>query len=271
MSHNRNYSAKHFIGSLSTLVLFALLLQACSTTRKATQTSPDKPIVTEIDPEQYINNTLDWKSFSSKADLHIETKNQNQDVNSTIRMTKDNAIWASILALGITEIARAAITPDSLKAVVRIGKKAYALSYEEGLELIQTQVEFPVLQNLFIGNPLMKGVPVKKWHAADSTVTIEQEKDGFKQTLVYAKQNATLQKLFLVSDEKGFSIEIDYGKYGPLKLKQPFSYSRKMVINNKGENMRLDIEYNKPEIDVPVETNFNIPNNYERVPVKKKQ
>lgn len=245
--------------------------EACKTTKKTTTVEPVKPASDVIKPEEYLSKVISWNSFSGKADMHFENKDQNQDFNGNLRLRKDKDIWASVVALGIAEVARAYITPDSLKAIIRIGKKAYALSYKEGLELIQAQVEFPVLQNLFIGNPLISNdVPVKKWAQKDSMIVITQFKDDFMQELTYNKRTGTLASLQLSSEQRGFKCNIRYEKYGPITNQQPFAFNRYIVINNKGQEVKLNMEFGKAELDVPVETGFSIPDSYERVSIKKK-
>lgn len=247
-----------------------LTLEACNTTKKTAVTEPVKPVAEGKKPEEYLAQKIDYTTFNSKASIHFENKDQNQDFTSAIRMNKDKDIWSSIIALGITEVARAYITPDSLKAMVRIGKKAYVLSYKEGLELIQAQVEFPVLQNLFIGNPLISDVPVKSSSEKDSLIMITQQKDDFTQVLSFNKQTGILQELSLSSTQRNFKCDIKYSKYGAITGKQPFAFYRAIVITNKGETVKLDIDYSKAELDVPVDVSFSIPNSYDRVPVKKK-
>lgn len=257
------------IGIALCSVILLLSVEACKTTKKVVTTEPVKPLET-LKPEDYISRVIVWNSFNGKADMHFENKDQNQDFNGNLRLRKDKDIWASVIALGIAEVARAYITPDSLKAIIRIGKKAYALSYKEGLELIQAQVEFPVLQNLFIGNPLISDVPVKKWDQKDSFVVITQMKDDFTQELTYDKRTGTLTELQLSSAQRNFKCNIRYEKYGPITNHQPFAFNRYIVINNKGEEVKLNMEFNKAELDVPVETSFSIPDSYERRTISKK-
>ncbi|MFA6059782.1 MAG: DUF4292 domain-containing protein [Taibaiella sp.] len=251
-------------------VALIISAEACKTTKKAVTTEPVKPAGETLKPEDYLSRVIVWNSFNGKADMHFENKDQNQDFNGNLRLRKDKDIWASVIALGIAEVARAYITPDSLKAIVRIGKKAYALSYKEGLELIQAQVEFPVLQNLFIGNPLISNVPVKKWDQKDSFVLITQVKDDFTQELTYNKRTGTLTDLQLSSAQRNFKCTIRYEQYGPITNQQPFAFNRYIVINNKGEEIKLNMEFNKAELDVPVEISFSIPDSYERMSIPKK-
>ncbi len=267
-----NLSGKYKMIRTTGLVMAAALLlitQACNTTKKTTATGPEKPVSQDKKPEEYLAQTIAWSSFSGKADMHFESKDQNQDFTGNLRMRKEKDIWASVIALGIAEVARASITPDSLRAMIRIGKKAYALSYKEGLELIQAQVEFPSLQNLFIGDPLINNVAVKHAESKDSLIMITVAKDDFTELLTYNKRTGTLQELQLNSDQRNFRCNIRYEKYGPITGKQPFAFNRYIVINNKGEEIKLNMEFSKAELDVPVETSFSIPDSYERMSIKK--
>jgi hypothetical protein len=226
-------------------------------------------VSTQKKAEDYLGQLIAYNTFSGKAQMHFEKKDQNQDFTANVRMQKDKNIWSSIIALGIAEVARAYITPDSLRAIVRIGKKAYALSYKEGQELIQAQVEFPVLQNLFIGNPLINDVPVRDFKEQDSLVLITLVKDDFTQVLTYNKQTGLLQQLALSSDKRDFKCDVRYEKYGAITNKQPFAFNRYIVITNKGEEIKLDMEFSKAELDVPIDVNFSIPTSYDRVSLKK--
>lgn len=256
---------------LAAAVFLLLTLQACNTTKKTATSEPVKPVAgsEERKPEEYLAQVIDWTTFSGKADMHFENKDQNQDFTGNLRMNKGKDIWASIIALGITEVARASITPDSLRAIIKIGKKAYALSYKEGLELIQAQVEFPVLQNLFIGNPLINNEKIIKSETKDSLMLITMAKDNFVELLTYSKATGLLKELQLSSEERGFTCKVNYEKYGATTGKQPFAFIRHIVISNKGEEVKLDMEFSKAELNVPVETNFSIPDSYERMSIRK--
>lgn len=252
------------------LLTFSILaFAACKTTKKVTEVEPKK-VEEGMKPEAYLAQKIQYSSFSGKAQMHFENKDQNQDFSGNIRMQKDKTIWASVVALGIAEVARASITPDSLRAIVRIGKKAYALSYEEGLQLIQAQVDFPVLQNLFIGNPLIDDGPVKKVEQKDSLVLLTLVKDDFNEVLSYNKQTGMLQQLELKSEKRDFKCNIRYEKYGAITNKQPFAFNRYIVINNKGQEIKLDMEFSKAELDVPVDVSFSIPDSYTRQSIPKK-
>jgi hypothetical protein len=261
--------------AISSIVLL-ISLEACHTTKNALVTEPKSNADTNkkevLHAEDFLSKQISWNTFNGKAGMHFEKGDKSQDLTCNLKMKKDKEIWASLIALGILEAARAKITPDSLQAIYKIDKTAYVLSYKEGQELIGAQVEFPVLQRLFIGNPLIGAdVKVAKFDVMDTTVQITQVQDDFTQVLTYNKKNWTLMQLQLTSKEKDFDCNISYGNYSAITLQQPFAFERHVIIRNKGQEIKLDMDFSKAELDVPVETNFSIPSSYERADIPKKK
>ncbi len=256
--------------SVFILLSCTLLLHACRTHKAIPVKETVKEALPALEPEEYLGLQLDYRTFSGKASVHLEQKGEQQDFSANIRMQKDKSIWASAIALGIAEVARAMITEDSLQAIVRLNKKAYALTYQEGAELLEADVPFTSLQNLLVGNPLITDGAVKGIEDRDSMVVLTLSKGEFSQVLTYDKYKRILLQLELTSDQRPFKCVVKYGKYGPVTLQQPFAFNRNIVIENKGETVKLDMEYSKAELNVPVETPFTIPASYQRAAVKGK-
>jgi len=259
-----SYNKQLFRVSTLALTLFAsmLLLAACSSSKRLSE--PEVVSKPKLNATDYLNRKVHYATFLGKAQAHLVSKDQDQQFTLNLRMKKDQHIWSSIIAMGIAEVARASITPDSLRALVRIGKKAYAMSYQEGQELIKAEVSFAELQHLLIGNALMEDGTVKKVEESDSLVRITMEKDGYTQVLTYGKVQQVLQHLQLKASDRDFSCEVTYGKYAATTHSQPFAYQRNIVIKNSNDVIRLDLDFSKAELDVPVEFAFDIPTSYTR-------
>lgn len=267
---NRSYVGIVKVAALSILV--SGFLYSCKGAKK-TAATPDvvnKP-QQGIKPEDYLQQKIDYTTFSGKASMHYEGKNQSQDFSANLKMRKDKDIWASIVALGgLLEAARAYVTPDSLKALDKLQRKAYVLSYSEGIKMIDAEVEFPVLQNLIIGNVLFDNGPIKNVVEKDSLISFSMTKGDFNQTLTYNKKTGLLQKTDLKSEKRNFTCTITYDKYAAITGKQPFAYNRAIDINNKGEQIKLTMEFGKAELNVPVEMPFVISDSYKIQEIKKK-
>lgn len=86
-----------------------------------------------------------------KAKMHYEAADQKQNFTVNFRIKKNEVIWASISGFGL-EVARAIITPDSVKAVDKFNKKVYLYTYKDLQKLVNVDVDFATLQDIIIGN-----------------------------------------------------------------------------------------------------------------------
>lgn len=259
---------KNIIGTTFAVLSSVILLSSCGGAKKSTESVVNT--TKKMKPEEYLAQQINYKTFSGKAQSQYENDNNSQGFTANIRMNKDKDIWASITALGgMIEAARAYITPQELKAINRLGKSYYQLSYEDGLALLQAQVSFKDLQNLIIGNPLMSDQKITSSSETDSLVKIIIMKDDITETLQYAKKTGTLQNIELNSDKRKFNCQINYSAYGPTTGKQPFAYNRIIRINNNGKTAILSLNFNKAELDIPVDVSFSIPSSYDKASIKK--
>lgn len=254
--------------SLKPVIVCSLLaggITACNTTKKTAEAIPPSGSHEPVRAMDYIGQKLHYVSFSGKADLQVSTESGNQNLNLNLRMRKDRDIWASILAMGVLEAARAYITSDSLFGLDRLSKTAYVLSYEEGMQLIGADIPFPMLQHLITGDPFIgEEVSPARVETADSVIQITQQQEGFEQVLTYHLQSRLLQHLTLNVPGRHFRCDIDYDTYKPVELKQPFAYSRRIIIDQAGKKIFLNMEFKNAHIDLPVDMNFSVPASYKR-------
>lgn len=249
------------------LALVALSIGGCKTTKKLPLREPEPVKAEQLTAESFLSQSIDYTTFSGKVAMHLEQNGQSQDFTTQVRMKKDQNIWASIVAAGLLEVARAYVTPDSLRAMVRVGKKHYALAYQDGMDLVQANIDFPILQDLFIGNPFFVSGPIKSFVVLDTTVVIAMEKDGFQLELTYDKNQRILTRQNLMAPERDFSFNVQYGKYAGITLLQPFAFSRQVTIRNKGKVILLDMDFSKADLNVPVETEYSVPASYQKIEI----
>lgn len=260
-------STVRIIKTVFLLGIVITFLASCGGAKHTTETVVNTK---KMKPEEYLAQSINYKTFSGKAQMQYSGDGDSQDFTANIRMNKDKDIWASITALGgMIEAARAYITPQELKAINRLKRSYYQLSYEEGLSLLQAQVSFEDLQNLIVGNPLMSDNKITSDSETENEVKIVVTKDDIKETLLYDKKTGTLQSIELNSDARAFQCIIKYSAYGPTTGKQPFAYNRILDITNKGKKVQLTMNFNKAELDIPVDVSFSIPSSYDKAVIKK--
>lgn len=242
-------------------LLSITILQSCVSTSTLTEGAEIQPKIKE--PIAYYNNTIKYNSFSARALSSYKDANQSHNFTTHLKMKNTESIWSSITAMsGVLEISRALITPDSIVALLKLEKQAFASSYQDGIAKLNTDVPYEALENLFIGNPLITGAAINNVEKTDSTITIFVAKDDFISSLVYEIKSGLLIQQYIKSDAKQFNCELLYYDYKELSDKQLFSFRRVININNKGKPMNLTLDFNKAEINTPVTYRLNIPSNY---------
>lgn len=149
MSHNETHIFKH-------LGLFFLLIVLLSSCRRQKETlvisGPATPNFITRNMEE---NMLDYQWFAAKVSTDSEMNGEKMSFKTNLRMRKDSIIWMSISpALGI-EVARMVVTPDSVKFIDKWNDKYYLGTHEFIEQRINVDLDFGMLQDLAVGNPIL--------------------------------------------------------------------------------------------------------------------
>jgi hypothetical protein len=106
--------------------------------------------------KRYERNEFNFDWLGMKIDAEFLRLGETQGFKANVRMKKDSIIWISISpALGI-EVFRVRITPDSLQYVSKIPDNKYYYSgpYEALNDIVHTDLDFEMLQEIFVGNAI---------------------------------------------------------------------------------------------------------------------
>lgn len=145
-------------GCRTIIVLFIIVFaSSCRKTKEATATrEPLKERGAGFLLKRYERNEFDFQWLGMKIDAEFLRLGDTQGFKANVRMKKDSVIWISISpALGI-EVFRVKITPDSLQYVSKIPDNKYYYSgpYEALNAIVHTDLDFEMLQEIFVGNAI---------------------------------------------------------------------------------------------------------------------
>ena len=209
-------------------------------------------------------NLIDFTTFSSKIKVEYkDNKQRNYDFNAFVRIRKDSVIWISInAALGI-EAFRVFITPDSVVIMDKLDKKIQYHSVEYIREIVQLPVDFNILQNIIIGNPIfLDSTNVIMYKEREGTVSLSTMGDFFKHLLALRKDDFAVlhSKLDDVDIVRNRTADFTFNDYMTISGRL-FSTNRKIAV---AEKTRLDVnmEYKQVEFNKELNYPFNIPRNY---------
>jgi len=237
---------------------------ACGPSKKVAENS----VTVEVQPkltnyEELYTKSFVYENFTGKARMRYEGNGQKQSFTATIKMKKGEKVWASIVALGIQEVARALITPEKLQAVERLSRSAYDMSFEEGVRKLNAPISFDMLENLLIGNPVVTGAQVSSVKLVEENVEITVKKDEYVQLLTYNIDTRQLLTQTISSENKNFQCTIQYSNYTILGG-QNFALKRSISIEDKakGQSTLLEMEFINEDLNGGIDFNFSIPSNY---------
>lgn len=209
------------------------------------------------------NQHIEYETYHCKAKMHLESEENKQNFNIVFRIKKDSVIWASINAPIIGEVARAFITPDSVKAFERINKRYYLYSYKDIQKLINLEVDFKTLQQLIIGNVIATEGSITDIKDLGSLTNIFIKGLDYTNQLSYAKQDSSLQKLQLQTSRpsSSSSLLITMNQYQWIDLRHVAFLRQYNILDVKGA-IELDMDINSVEFNQKIELPFNIPKNF---------
>lgn len=195
--------------------------------------------------------------------MHFESGDEKQNFTANFRLEKAKVIWVSINAPLIGEVARAIVTPDSVKAIERINKRSYLYTYNDIQKLINIQVDFNTLQDLIVGNALSTNGSISDIKELGDLSTIFIKGEEYMNQLTFTKADSTLKQLQLqtVRAVSSSSILIAYQNYENAGVRK-FPAQRNYHIQDVKGAAMLDMDINKYEFDTPTDFPFSIPANY---------
>lgn len=208
---------------------------------------------------------INFNTFKGKAKMHYEGLGQKQDFTANIRMTRDSAIWIQITAgMGIVNVARIMVTPDSIRMVNYLEKNYMLMPAEDAAKLLPATIDFEILQDLLIGNVLSRDGVVADVTELPQFWNLQTIDSSMSQQLTYNKVDSTLHTLQMlaINDKSNVAGRILYKDYEMVESKK-FSTGRVVNINDNGRTHYLEMNFNSAEFDVPMSYPFSIPSSYE--------
>jgi hypothetical protein len=204
---------------------------------------------------------IDFRSFNAKVKAHYQGPEEKHEFTINLRIEKDKTIWASVTALGMVNVARIIITPDSFKLINYLEKKVILMSLRDADTILPTPMDFQVLQNMLLGNVLKQG-KITDANEFGGSWSVNTEDEDYLQQYTYNKIDSTLRSAQISGKTTDVQAMIQLGNY-ELLAGRKFSTARAINITNAGKAHYLDMNFNKVDFDEPVEFPFSIPQRYE--------
>lgn len=237
---------------------------------------PPRSLVDDMRKNEF---RFDWLTAKITCEAYNDSSRANFDVN--LRMRKDSVIWLNVLGPLNIKIARCLITKDSVKFIqyqdgtLGAQPKCFQGDYALLSNLLQTDVDFDMMQSLLIGNSVsfyeedeklrssvnqgecrytlstIRKRKLKKVLGGDKPVqdplqTISLDPASFK----------IIDILFL--DEQNRTFKAHYSNFTPLDSMQ-FPYKAEFFAKGLTQSAGILLEYTNIKLNKPTDFPFAIP------------
>lgn len=230
-------------------------------------------------------NEFNFDRMSAKLSVEALIDSTSESFIVSMRIKKDSIIWLSISKLGI-EGARILISKDSVKFINRISNKYFKGDFAYISKMLNTDLDFEMLQSLLIGNSVEFYSEDEKIKAGVDNCqytlgtirkfklrkVMEKGKELHEpaQSIYLLPKTFKIARIVFYDFNPARSLDARFGEYERIDSTQLFPM--KIFYSIKAQN-RIDIElnYNKISLKEIQGFPFKIPDNYEQILYKEKQ
>jgi hypothetical protein len=210
-------------------------------------------------------NRINFTTFSSKVNVDYRGGDgKNYDVNATIRMIKDSAIWISANAVLGIEAIRVLVTRDSVKLMNKLEKTYTARSIDYLQEVTELPLRLDILQDLLIGNPVYLDSNVVSYARSDNSISIISLGRWFKNQLTVAAPGKSVQRIKLDDADvnRSRTAELTYNDYESNKGSL-FATKRRITVSDK-KKLDISLDFKNYDFEDEVSFPFSVPKNFKR-------
>lgn len=211
------------------------------------------------------HNRIEYSSFTGKIKLDFTDEKNKNNTNATafVRIRKDSLVWVSLTgAMGI-EGFRVLVSPDSVWVMDKLKKTYSRQSVAYLQDIIKLPVDFYVLQDLIVGNPVYFPNNIVSFKSSGNSMMALSVGEFFKHIITLNLDNNQIlhSKLDDVDALRNRTCDITLADYTSIQNRN-FSNTREITVTEK---TKLDIrmEFKQVSFDEPVSFPFNIPKSYQ--------
>jgi hypothetical protein len=258
------------------VVLCLLALFSCKAkkqlvaVRKPDTTTTTAPIATAIVPKVVVDNfkvnkliairakQVDFNTFSGKAQAKLSIDGSDHDVTMTIRIKKNQEIWVSITAVLGIEVARALITPDSIKVLNRLDATYLKKPFNYVYSYTSRQINYKTLESLLIGNAIPELISDSASLKPDNGNVIVS---GNLHELAYQlilNPGLKVNQTHMSSQTAGQSLQVDNAAFIQATNR---AIPSQININSSSKQKKIQVElhYTKADFDQSLSFPFSVP------------
>ena len=228
-------------------------------------TAPEEDAAAAAVITNHYENEADFETLQGRLRVQFQNESQNQTVNVSYRMRKDEIIWMSAQLMGFP-LAKVMITPEKVQFYEKITGTYFDGDFSLLSDLLGTPLDFEKVQNLLLGQTI--------YDLREERFRLTESSRGYQ--LVPVREN-NLKRMFLLDagnykaaaqqiSQKGAgrSVTITYPSYQKVSGRV-FPKDIKIIAIEGSTNTQIDMTFRSVEFNVPVSFPFSLPSGYDEI------
>lgn len=245
------------------LILVVVLVSSCKSTKVVSGGSVDEKLSAKSVIKSHYQNENKFKSLNGKVKISYSDGESSQNVSVSLRMEKDKAIWMSA-PLGIV---KAYITPERVSFYNKLENEYFDGDFSYLSDLLGTDVDFSILQNLLIGQAIVD--------LRDQKYTIDIDEGAYRLT---PKLAGELYKTLFRIEPENFKMDLQQLSQPIEKRLLQISYVNYQKVDNeilpneikikaiaKDKENNIDLEFRNIELNGTVNFPYSIPKGFTEI------
>jgi hypothetical protein len=223
-------------------------------------------------------NEFRFDKLNAKLGVDVTIDSSSYSFSVSLRIKKDSVIWMSINKIGI-EFARVLITKDSVKFSNGYDKKYFKGDFAYISKLLNTELDFEILQSLLVGNSvefyqedekIKPGVDncqytlgtIRKYKMRRAVRGKELKEPA--QTIYMIPETFKIARILFFDFNPDRSFDARFSNYEKIDSTQFFPKIMNYGIKAQ-KNVKIDLQYSKISLNEEKTFPFKIPDNYEQI------
>jgi hypothetical protein len=245
-------------------IMVLVLLASCKSKAVLAEGKAKTALSADSIIKEHYKNKKDFKTLYIKASAHYEDENNAQNVNAEIKIKKDEKILISIRVLGIT-MAKALITPTSVKYYEKLGGKYFEGDYGKLSQWLGTDLDFQKVQNLLVGQAIDDLTKGNYKATIDNKLYRLESEDANTMKAFYFESGKFLTKQQqIIQSQQNRMLKVNYPnhtEYAQMILPSGID----IEANQAKGKVEINIQYNSATFNEELSFPYSVPDDYERI------
>lgn len=254
-------------------IFLLTLVASCSSSRHATKGASTENLSGTAYVNELISRSSAWDALTAKMSLTLDPDGKKPTkVSGSLRMRRGEVIQLSITPMLGIEVARAEISPDGVLVMDRMNKRYVQVSFDELKEMTHTDLDFHILQSLFLNELFLPGKSALTARDASAfavspdsgAVIIDVKKTRRFAFRFRADTDGRLTKSRISLPDTPYGLDWQYDKFRPLEQGQ---FPGQMQVSFEGGKKPVTalFDFSRLSVNADWETHTTVPKKYEKV------